>query len=142
MAELSVTGIEQLVGDMETVVKKYPDMAGKYLEKTARDLRKDIVKTVKRETKTKGSGKESLAKAGAYSISKAQGLGSDQFVDISAKSSHFHLVEHGHNLIINGENRGFVPGKHMMENTSKKYARRMPDIVENMVDTLLKENGL
>lgn len=141
-ASLSFSGLEELQEKFESLVKKYPDRAGELLQKNARELRKDVVKEVKKETKTKGKSKRSLAKVGSYKISKVQGFGANQFVEISAKSPHFHLVEHGHDLIIRGQNRGFVQGKHVMKVVVRRTDAKMPETVEKMIDELLKEGGL
>lgn len=142
MLSMKVEGLDELTKELEKLVKKYPDRAGELLTKNARELRKDVVKEVKENTKTKGSSKRSLAKVGSYKISKVQGYGARQYVEVSAKSPHFHLVEHGHDLIINGQNRGFVQGKHMMKVAVRRCEATMPDTVKNMIDELLKEGGL
>lgn len=139
---MDIDGLNELIGTFDELVKKYPDRAGDMLQKNAKSLRKDVVEEVKNVTKTEGSSKRSLGKLSSYKISPVKGYGVNQFVEISAKSPHFHLVENGHQLIINGENRGFVQGKHMMATTVKKHQESMPEAVSNMVDELLKEEGL
>lgn len=140
---MTIDGLDDLEATFKELVKKYPDRAGELLQKDARELRKDVVKEVKKTTKTKGSSKRSLAKVGSYKISPVQGIGSNQYVEVSAKSPHFHLVEHGHVLKSHdGQTIGFVQGKHMMDNTVKKHERSMPNTVSDMVDVLLKEGGL
>ena len=139
---MDIDGLNELIGTFDELVKKYPDRAGDMLQKNAISLRKDVVEEVKKVTKTEGSSKRSLGKLSSYKISPVKGYGVNQFVEISAKSPHFHLVENGHQLIINGENRGFVQGKHMMATAVKKHQENMPESVSNMVDELLKEEGL
>lgn len=140
---MSVDGLEDLIGSLKDLTNKYPDRAGELLQKNAKQLRKDVVKEVKDLTDTDGSSKRSLAKAGSYAISQVQGFGTNQYVEISAKSPHFHLVEHGHDLVTHsGETIGFVQGKHMMENAVKKSVENMPSTVEDMIAELLKEEGL
>lgn len=138
-----IDGLLDLRDTFEDLVKKYPDRAGELLQKDARQLRKDVVKETKKVTKTNSSSKRSLGKVGSYKISPVQGLGANQFVEVSAKSPHFHLVEHGHVLKSHdGQTIGFVQGKHMMDNTVKKHQESMPQTVSVMVDELLKEEGL
>lgn len=143
MVSMSVDGLEDLEKSFKDLVNKYPDRAGDLLKEDARKLRKDVVKETKKVTKTKSSSKRSLGKVGSYKISPVQGIGANQFVEISAKSPHFHLVEHGHVLVLpSGETRGFVQGKHMMDTTVKQHQESMPNTVADMVDKLLKEEGL
>ena len=140
---MSLEGMEDLMESLENLTKKYPDRAGELLQKNAKELRKDVVKNVKTDTKSKGKTKRSLSKAGSYAISQVQGYGASQYVEISAKSPHFHLVEHGHELVKpSGEIIGFVQGKHMMENATKKAEQNIPSTLEDVVSELLKEEGL
>lgn len=139
---MSLDGIEELIDSLNDLSRKYPDRAGELLQKNAKELRKQVVKNVKEDTKTKGETKRSLSKAGSYEISQVQGYGASQYVEIKARSPHFHLVEHGHVLKNHyGKTIGFVDGKHMMSNAVKKTEQTMPSIVENMVEELLKEGG-
>lgn len=63
-------------------------------------------------------------------------------MEIRAKSPHFHLVEHGHVLKSHKKKTiGFVPGKHVMENEIKKYQEQAPAMTEEMIETLLREEG-
>lgn len=154
-----VEGIEDVQKSFERLAKKYPDKAGELLRRDAVNVRKEIVKQVKKETKFDTESKQSLAKAGSYKISQVNGLGINQYVEISAKSPHFHLVENGHNIIMPkshgvrgekgvripndnaGEKVGFVQGKHIIDTVTSKHEREMPGIVEDMIDKLLEEVG-
>lgn len=156
----SVDGVDELVSDLTRLAKVYPDKAGELLKKEARGLRKEVVKNVKKSTTPDSDNKQSLAKASQYKISQVQGFNEKQFVEISAKSPHFHLVEHGHQIIMPashgikgqkgmsvpnknaGQNVGFVQGKHMMADAVKVYERELPNALSNMVDALLEEEGL
>lgn len=156
----SIEGVDELLSDFRRLTKAYPDKAGELLKKEARGLRKEVVKNVKKSTTPDADNKQSLARASQYRISQVQGIGEKQFVEISAKSPHFHLVEHGHEIIMPshhgikgqegvripnknaGQNVGFVQGKHMMADAVKVYERELPNALSNMVDALLEEEGL
>lgn len=136
-------GLMEVKDKFGELVNKYPDKAGDLLRKEALRLRKDVVNETKRVVKRSYMSKRSLRKLSAYSVSQVKGYGGSQYVEISAKSPHFHFVEHGHVIKTkSGETRGFVQGYHMLENTSKKHEEDMPKLVESMIDELLKEAGL
>ena len=98
---------------------------------------------MRQETNISAENKKSLGKIRNYKVSQVQGLGAYQYVELSAKSPHFHLVEHGHVLKSHKkETIGFVPGKHVMENEIKKYQEQVPAMTEAMIETLLREEGL
>lgn len=140
---IQISGLDDLVESLETLVRKYPDAAGELLRKDGRALRKKIVEGAKESIKTKGESKRSLGKTGSYSVSQPMGYGSQQYVEIAAKSPHFHLVEHGHNLVTkDGKTIGFVQGKHYLEKATKEYEGDMEEHVSHMVDGLLKAGGL
>lgn len=137
-----ISGVEELVQSLESLTRKYPDKAGDLLRKDGRELRKDIVKGARESTRTDSDNKKSLGKIGSYKVSQPQGIGTKQYVELSAKSPHFNLVEHGHNLVTkDGQTIGFVQGKHFMERATKAYEGQMEKHVSNMVDELLKEGG-
>lgn len=156
---LSVDGINELVDSFKKLAKKYPDKTGELLQKEAKNIRKSVINKVKRDKETNEKSKRSLTKASSYKISPVQGYNEKQYVEISAKSPHFHLVEHGHEIVmpyyhgIKGEKRvripnknggqtvGFVPGKHMMAQAVSEEQGNIVNVVSGMVDELLKEGG-
>lgn len=157
-----IEGLSELTGALEAVAKKYPDKAGELLVQQAKELRKDVVKQVKNDTETDGSSKRSLAKTGSYEISQVKGFGEQQYVEVSAKSPHFHLLENGHMKVVprtrtvtrpNGEKVkitnpnggqviGFVPGYHFMDAATRKRRLHIPEELESTVAKLLKDEGL
>lgn len=156
---LSTEGIEELVEDFKKLARKYPDRAGELLQKEAKEIRKRVINRVKRDKDSNEKSKRSLTKASSYKISPVQGYNEKQYVEISAKSPHFHLVEHGHKMVMpnyhgvkgqkgvkvpnknGGQTIGFVPGKHMMADTVREENTRIADVVTDMVSELLKEGG-
>lgn len=143
MSELDfdIEGLEELANDLDRLVKKYPDKAGDVLRAEARTLRQKASRRMKREKKSRQTTKRPLENVGSYKVSPVQGLGTAQYVEVSAKSPHFHLVEHGHDLVRNGQTVGHVQGTHYFENTVKEQEAQMPMVVQRMVDKLLKEEG-
>ncbi|MCI8408706.1 MAG: hypothetical protein HFJ09_05465 [Lachnospiraceae bacterium] len=159
IASVSVEGMNELTRDLKKIVKKYPKKADELLKKNARLTRKEVVKNVKKETKSNKESKKSLARIGSYKISQVKGYGTEKYIEISANSRHFHLVEHGHDIIMPkfhgvqgekgkripnknaGQKVGRVQGKHMMANAIKKAEKDMPETLSKMVDELLKESG-
>lgn len=141
--QMDVSGMDDLIESLEGLSRKYPDKAGDLLRKDGRSLRKEIVKKARDLTDTPRQSKLSLGKIGSYRVSQVKGYGVNQYVEITARSPHFHLVEHGHELVSHSGNHiGFVQGKHFLERATKEYEREMPDHVSKMVDELLKEEGL
>lgn len=157
--DFSIEGVDELLSDLTRLTKAYPKKAGKMLREEAKGLVKEVVKNVKKSTKPDADNEQSLAKTSQYRISRVKPFGESHSVDISAKSRHFHLVEHGHEIIMPtfhgvigkkgmripnrnpGRNVGFVEGKHMMADAVKTYERELPNALSNMVDALLEEEG-
>lgn len=156
---LSTEGIEELVEDFKKLARKYPDRAGELLQKEAKEIRKRVINRVKRDKDSNEKSKRSLTKASSYKISPVQGYNEKQYVEISAKAPHFHLVEHGHEMKMpyyhgikgqkgakvpnknGGQTIGFVPGKHMMADAVREENSKIADVVSDMVDALLQEGG-
>lgn len=162
MPMVQIDGLEELAESFEELARKYPDRAGELLVSQAKELRKDVVKQVKNDTDTDGSSRKSLAKVGSYGISPVKGFGNNQYIEVSAKSPHFHLLENGHLKVIpktrtittkDGEKKkianpnggatvGFTPGYHFMDRASKKRQIEVPEELKKVVDELLREEGL
>ena len=141
--DVKIEGLDDLVETFDDFIKRYPDRAGELLRKNAYELRKKGRTKARSYTKTKGESKMSLGKLGSYKVSPVKGTFLGQHVEISAKSPHFHLVEHGHNLVDHqGNTIGYVEGKHYFADAVKEYNHEMPKTVEHMVGELLKEEGL
>lgn len=142
---MDIQGMDDLVASFQDLIKKYPDEAGALLVRQARELRKDVVKLVKNDTDSDGTNKHSLTKISQYKISKVKGIGAQQYIEVSGKAPHFHLVENGHRLL-NKDGKpvgsGFVVGYHFMDRASKKRRIELPTDLEKVVDRLLKEEGL
>lgn len=140
--QMNIEGLDDLIDSLENLTKKYPDEAGELLRADALKLRKDIVLSARDKTNTKSQSKKSLGRAGSYRVSRVQGYGIRQYVEVTAKAPHFHLVEHGHvQLNKNGEAIGFVPGRHFMEPVVNKFEDEVPVHAEKMVGELLKKEG-
>lgn len=145
---IEISGLDELAEDFRIVARKYPDRAGEELRKSARALRKDLVnlvieKTQEHLTEDGEKTKRSLTKLSSYEISQVHGYNERQSVDISAKSPHFHLIEHGHELLSHkGEHIGFVDGKHLMDATRKDYQQKLPERIEKMANNLLESENL
>lgn len=59
------------------------------------------------------------------------------------KSPHFHLIEHGHEMLSHkGEHIRFVDGMHLMDATRKDYQQKLPERMEKMVNNLLESENL
>ena len=158
---MQIDGLEELNTSLNNLIKRYPDKAGELLTKQAQELRKDVVQMVKNDLDYNSSAKRSLSKVKEYSISAVQGYGKQQYVEISAKAPHFHLIENGHQLVQprtrtitlkdgskrkitlknGGQVKGFVPGYNFMDRASKKRQINIPQELDKMIDKLLEEEG-
>lgn len=142
MSEVVLTGMDDLVESIDNLIKKYPDRAGDFLTKQARETRKGVVKEAKSAVDIDSTNRYSLGKIGNYKISPVQGYGSEQYVDLSAKSPHFHLIENGHNLVSHsGKSIGWVPGYQIMDAETRRRKARIHIDLEALAEELLKEEG-
>ena len=62
---MTVAGISELTAELETLAKQYPDKAGELLQKQGRELRKEVIKNVKKSTKT-AEGRRHKAVCGSF----------------------------------------------------------------------------
>lgn len=159
---IEVIGLDSLTESMQKMVRKYPDRSGEVLREEALKTRKEIVNNARASMNTDNRRKKSLGRIGSYRVSQVQGIGINQYVEISARSPHFHLLERGHALVRpygrrfklksgktvkvtfknGGKTIGSVPGKFFLKKAKESEALRFPEVVDKMVDTLLKDSGL
>ena len=160
---ISVMGVKDLTDSLETVIKKYPESARICLRDEARRTRKEIVKNAKSMTHIHSKAKMSLGRVGSYRISPVRGEGTEQYVEITARARHFHLVEKGHTIkaqnklvfaskktgkkiVIRNKNagqvKGKVAGKFFLQKAREEEAEHFPEFVDEMVDKLLREGSL
>ncbi len=138
MEAMTVTGIDELQRNLELAVRKYPDYAEKSLKKMGNRLKREVVK------ETRAVVKEHTHKlVKGYKVSRVQGYGMGMYVDFSGTAPHFHLIENGHRIVgPSGEEKGFVPGKHMVAKVAASYDGIMEKQLEKMTDQIFKECGL
>ena len=138
-AEMTFDGLDELVSDLESLAHKFPDRFGELLKKEAEDTRKDVVREVKSAVDIDSENRYSLAKAKNYKISQIKGYGESQYVEMSAQSPHFHLIENGHTLVSHtGQAIGWVPGYKIMDAAVVGHKIKMPINARRMADELLK----
>ena len=158
---IKVDGLDELTTSFLNLIKKYPDRAGELLQKEGKSLRKDVVNKINQHLNTNDI-KMSLGKVSNYTVTAPKGIGINQYVEVIAKSPHFHLIENGHDLVTpktrtiklkdgsrkkitiknGGQSKGFVVGYKFMDESARACQANMPDTVERMVNILLNEEGL
>lgn len=135
-------GMDELIESFDALIQKYPDRMGDFLRDQAMETRKGVAKEAKAAVDVDMSERYSLGKPGNYAVSQIKGYGSQQYVEISAKSPHFHLVENGHELVSHrGRSIGWVPGYKIMDAETKRRRVTFPVEFEKMATQLLKEEG-
>ena len=137
-------GLEDLEESLSRLASKYPDRAGEFLKAQARKTRSGVIREMKSAVDVNTGNDKSLGKAKNYQISQVQGYGKNQEVELSAKSPHFHLIEHGHELLSHSPNKkpiGWVPGYLVMDAEKKRRAQKAPTECAEWANELLKEEG-
>lgn len=141
--EFYIDGLEELQKDLEKAVRKCPVKAEETLKELAKEFKISAKKKAKSELNTHEREGDQQKKAinrkwGSKVIN--ENVGMTALIWNSAR--HFHLVEHGHNIVRGGRIIGFVPGKHIMDKTRNDYKEKVPEKFKQMVDAILKESGL
>lgn len=141
--EVTMRGVDEVVESLKDLARRYPDSAGNALRKEARVLRGRITQKASARLNSDGTSKVSLKKDTSYSVSQPKGYSEGQYVDLSAKSPHFHLVERGHR-VTNKQGRvlGHAEGRYFMKDAVDEYEPEFEEAAERMLDDLLKREGL
>ena len=142
MDGVTIKGMDDLVESVDAFIQKYPDKAGDFLRKQAMETRKGIAKEARAAVNVDPSNPKSLGRTGSYRVSQVKGTGDGQSVELSAKSPHFHLIEHGHELVSHsGKPIGWVPGYNILSTEAKRRELAMPKEFEEMAEEALREEG-
>ena len=142
MADVIMEGMEDLTESFERLVAKYPDRAGDFLRKQAFKTRSGVTREAKQAVDVDMGNDKSLGKAKNYEVSQVKGYGTAQEVELLAKSPHFHLIEHGHELVSHrGRPIGWVPGYMIMDAERKRRAEKIHGECAEWAEGILKEEG-
>lgn len=137
--KFEINGLEELESDLRFAMEEYPKEMRSGLRKIANDFKKSCkAKTPNGTDKEKDASKKLVNKFGVRT--KDEGITSLALVYNSGR--HFHLVEDGHNLVRGGQVVGWVPGKHMMEQTRNEYKDVIPERFEKLCDETLRRHDL
>lgn len=114
----------------ETIEKKYPQEAKKFMRNQVNKLKKDVVNdTPEDEGKLKKSWKVSVkSKKGNIKA------------DIKNTDQKAHLIENGHEIVDkNGKSHGYWEGKHMLETNVEKKKADFEREVNEFLNEALRE---
>lgn len=137
--EFEIEGLDELEKDLTEAISSYPVTMKAGLKDIAKDFRKSVRARTPDGKDHKGDAKTKLRRKFGIKVLD-DGMTSAALVYNSAR--HFHLVENGHNLVRGGRTVGFVPGKHMMEQTRNEYQDIVPDRFEQLCDDTLRRHNL
>lgn len=136
--DFNMDGLEELERDLERAIRQAPVQA----EETLTELAKEFKSSAKKKANAVLNPHERTGNQKNKAIKRKWGhkilnenLGATALVWNSAR--HFHLIENGHNLVRGGRVVGFVPGKHIMEDTRSEYQDVIPERFEQMIDDVL-----
>lgn len=137
--DFEIDGIEELENDLKFATNEYPKEMRSGLRKVANEFKKSCKERTPDGTdEEKDASKKLRNKFGVKT--KIEGDTSLAFVYNSAR--HFHLVENGHNLVRGEKVIGWVPGKHMMEQTRNEYQEIIPERFEKIRDDIFRRHNL
>ncbi|MFR5264459.1 MULTISPECIES: HK97 gp10 family phage protein [Clostridium] len=118
--------------------KKMPNECKKFMRQEGSKLNKKAKAKAKSKVKKKtGNYHKSIKRGKVY---KYTGNGGWAIRSYSA-SPHSHLIEKGHRIVVNGEEKGFVEGKHIFEDTEKEFQSEFYKDTQKFIDETL-EKGL
>lgn len=125
MFEFDWNGFDKSV---EEAIRMYPNTAEKKLRKATREIKKLAEQAYPKSIT--GNLKENWhTKYDVVNTTQVEG-------QVFSKSPHYHLVERGHEKIVNGKSSGHVPGKFFFKSMIESDGER---IANEQYQSLLKE---
>lgn len=139
VANFEIHGLAELEYDLRFATNEFPDEMRKGMRKLGNDFKKSCKsRTPDGKDPNKDASKKLIKKFGV----KTKIEGDHTIALVYNSGRHFHLVENGHNLVRGKKVVGFVPGKHMMEQTRIEYADIVPERLQAIRDDILGRRGL
>ena len=133
--ELDISELNEYAeGMIEFGVNEMPNVAKKFMRKEATKLRKKAVDKTKAVVGKKTGNLYKRIKKGktVYAWGDAQ-----YNIRVYNGAPHAHLIEYGHNMVTHdGKLVGFVPGKHILENSALAY---QPNFQKNIESKLMEK---
>lgn len=144
MTSFELSGFEELQEDLKKAIDLYPDKAEEVLQKQGKEFSKQVRRITLDVTKRY---KGNITKG--FKVTKVTGYRENMECHFMAegrgkKNPHFHLVENGHDVYAGGKGGhesqkvGYVPGKHMVQKAAMEYQEKLPLVMEEMRDSILK----
>lgn len=119
---------------LDIAQKELPREAKKFLRDDGGKLRKATLALAKQRVEKKtGNYHESIKRGKLY---KYHGTG-DLSIRAYSGAPHAHLIENGYRQVLNGNELGFTPGKHVFEDAAKGFEGKHIDNARKFVDKVL-----
>lgn len=136
--EFEIDGLDELETDLKFATNEYP----KEMRSGVRKIANDFKKSCKARTPDGKGDKDASKKLRNKFGVKTKIEGDTTLALVYNSARHFHLVENGHNLVRGGQVVGWVPGKHMMEQTRNEYQDIIPERFEKIRDDIFRRHDL
>ena len=136
--EFEIDGLDELETDLKFATNEYP----KEMRSGVRKIANDFKKSCKARTPDGNGDKDASKKLRNKFGVKTKIEGDTTLALVYNSARHFHLVENGHNLVRGGQVVGWVPGKHMMEQTRNEYQDIIPERFEKIRDDIFRRHNL
>ena len=139
---MTVTGLDDLINDVNKCVSMYPDECGAELRKLALSIKKDSIKETRAAVNVNPKDKHTLVKN--YGVSRLQGYGRNQYVEIYTTSPHMGLIEKGHEMVapVTKERKGTVAGYNILGAVVDDYSKDIESHMRNIIDTVFRRHNL
>ena len=133
ITELSDFGQEIL----KTATTEMPKIAKSFLKGEANQLRNKAKKKARKELKEKTGNYTK-----GFTTGKVYPYGDTEYnIQVKNTAPHAHLIEEGHDMVTHdGRKVGFVPGKHILENSAIEFEETFAKDIENkLAKKVIKE---
>lgn len=115
--------------------KNMPKESRKFLRKEGNELKKITKRNVRSMTNKKtGNLLKGIKRGKVYKYSGNGALS----VRVYGGSPHTHLINNGHRIVVNGQELGFVAGKHFLEKSAQEFEpiheRNVLQFLDEMLD--------
>lgn len=129
--------IDGLIKNFTDVINKTDESAKRFMRKEAQKERRRMLAAAKRKVRKLTGNYLKGFKAGKKVY---QWIDADYTVRVYNDAPHAHLIENGHRLILGEKFVRWIPGRHVMEDTHRKFEDEYAaDVEDDLADFICKE---
>lgn len=133
---LDVSALEAHADELGRAARRAPKQAKKLMRTQGTRLKAKTSSVAKQRVRKKtGNYLKGIKRGKVYTYRSAD----THAIRVYSAAPHAHLIEDGHRVVVNGQELGFAPGKHIFADARTAYQPKFERACEDFLDDVARE---